>query len=78
MVDVSAAGDELGKPGAGVGAAVEGIGTAGIVLSTVEDEISGGGGGIGGGTSDELGGGDGARMEAFFSPSRCSRAFPPL
>jgi hypothetical protein len=86
MVDVDAAGDELGTPGAGVGAVVEGIGTTVVAISTGEGEIGGGGrgisggggGGIMGGASDELGGGGGARMEAFFSPSRCWRAFPPL
>ena len=63
-MDVGAVEEELGTAGPTVDAAGVGVVAAGVAVGAARDEI--------GGTSG------GAGTTAFFMPSRCWRAFPPL
>jgi len=64
-MDVGAVEEELGTAGPTVDATRVGVVAAGVAVGAAGDEI-------GGGTSG------GAGTAAFFMPSRCWRAFPPL
>ena len=67
-MDVGAVEEELGTAGPTVDATRVGVVAAGVAVGAARDEI----GSAGGGTSG------GAGIAAFFMPSRCWRAFPPL
>ena len=67
-MDVGAVEEELGTTGPTVDAAGVGVIAAGVAVGAARDEISG--------ADDETSGGVGTA--AFFMPSRCWRAFPPL